>query len=251
MSKEGEIMSITKRQEQILKLLHENRHMTVERLSEVTYTSPSSIRRDLTHLQNMCFIKRTHGGASILDETNHPAHLNSRMTKNIIGKRKIAKKAAELLHDSMTVMLDGSTTAGFLIPYLAKHKNIILFTNNMITAVNAVNMGIKTHCTGGVSVNGSAVLSGETSYNTVKNINPDILFFSSQSLDINGTITDSTAEENYLRQLMIESSKQSVFLCDSEKFNRKSLYTLTSINNIDVAVFDEPWNDLQAKCKIL
>ena len=58
-------MSITKRQEQILQLLNENRFMTVEKLSKLTYTSASSIRRDLTKLQNMYFIKRTHGGASI------------------------------------------------------------------------------------------------------------------------------------------------------------------------------------------
>lgn len=232
-------MGITKRQEQILNLLNENRHMTVEKLSEITYTSPSSIRRDLTHLQNMCYIKRTHGGASILDENNQPAHLNIRMTKNIIGKRKIAKKAEVLICDGMTVMVDGSTTPSFLIPYIAKKKDVTLFTNNMITAVNAINMGIKTYCTGGFSVNGSAVLSGETAYNAVKNINPDILFFSSQSIDINGIITDSNAEENYLRKLMMESAGKRVFLCDSEKFNTKSLYRLTSIDDIDVAVFDE------------
>ena len=42
-----------KRQEQILGLLNENGFMTVEKLSELTYTSASSIRRDLTKLQNM------------------------------------------------------------------------------------------------------------------------------------------------------------------------------------------------------
>ena len=247
----GDEMSISKRQELILKLLHEYRHMTVKKLAQTTYASPSSIRRDLTHLQNMCYIKRTHGGASILDGTNRVEHLNSRMSKNIKGKRKIALKASTLLEDGQSIMLDGSTTASFLIPYIAKHKDVTLFTNSMITAINAVNMGIKTHCTGGLSVNGSAVLSSETAYNTVKNINPDILFFSSQCIDINGMITDSTAEENYLRQLMIESAKKRVFLCDSEKFNTKSLYKLVSIDDIDIAVFDEKWDELNTKCWIL
>lgn len=244
-------MSTTERQEKILNLLHENRHMTVEMLAEAVFTSPSSIRRDLTHLQNMCYIKRTHGGASILDGTNQVAHLNTRMTKNVKGKRKIAQKASELLKDGQNIMLDGSTTASFLIPYIAKHKNITLFTNNMITAVNAINMGIHTHCIGGSSVNGSAVLSGEAAYYAVRNINPNILFFSSQSININGIITDSTEEENYLRRLMIEAADTSVFLCDSEKFNTRSMYTLASVNEIDFAVFDEPWDELKTKCKIL
>ncbi|MBR5587030.1 MAG: DeoR/GlpR transcriptional regulator [Clostridia bacterium] len=244
-------MSITKRQEQILELLNEYRFMTVEKIAEITYTSPSSIRRDLTKLQNMFFIKRTHGGASVLDGDNKAAPLNSRINQNVLGKRKIAKKAACLIRDGQTIMLDGSSTAGFLIPHIAKHKNVTLFTNNMITAINAINYGISTHCIGGESVNNSAVLSGTQSYRIASEIHPDILFFSSYGLDKNGVISDPTEEENYLRSLMIANTRQSVFLCDCEKFNRKSVYTLTSLDNIDFAVFDTEWNDLKTRCKIL
>ena len=244
-------MSITKRQEQILELLNEYQFMTVSKISELTYTSPSSIRRDLTKLENMCFIKRTHGGAGLLDENNKPAPLSSRMEKNITGKRKIAKKAASLICNGQTVMLDGSSTAGFLIPHIAKYDDIVLFTNNMITAINAINYGISTHCIGGSSVNNSAVLSGTQSYKTVRGIHPDILFFSSHGLDRNGIISDPTEEENYLRSLMIANAGQSVFLCDCEKFNRRSVYELASLNDIDVAVFDTEWNELKTNCKII
>ena len=244
-------MSITKRQEQILELLNENRFLTVGRLSELTYTSPSSIRRDLTKLQNMCFIKRTHGGASLLDQNNQAAPYNNRLSQNIIGKKKIAKKAAALICDGQSIMLDGSSTAAFLLPYIAKHKDIHLFTNNMITAINAINYGITTYCIGGSSINHSAVLGGAQSYKAVSEIHPDILFFSSHSLDINGIISDPTEEENYLRQLMLKNAKQSVFLCDSEKFNRRALYTLTSINDVDIAVLDVVWSELKVKCKVM
>ena len=57
-------MSTTQRQEEILELLNEHGFLTVERLSELTYTSPSSIRRDLARLGALSLIKRTHGGAS-------------------------------------------------------------------------------------------------------------------------------------------------------------------------------------------
>ena len=93
MSRKGIEMSITKRQEYILKLLDENSFLTVERLSSLTYTSPSSIRRDLNALQNMCLIKRTHGGAKVLDEINGAAPFYNRLTQNVQGKKKIAKKA--------------------------------------------------------------------------------------------------------------------------------------------------------------
>ena len=79
----------------------------------------------------------------------------------------------------------------------------------------------------------------------------DIFFFSSNALDKNGIISDPSEEENYLRSLMLENTKKSVFLCDSEKFGRKSLYTLASIKDIDAAVFDTPWEELKTRCRIL
>ncbi len=244
-------MSISNRQEKILELLRENSYLSVARLSEITYTSPSSIRRDLSHLENLRLIKRSHGGAGVLNEINRATPLDSRMIKNTVAKRKIAKKAAELLFDEQTVMLDGSSTASFLIPYIAKHKDITLFTNNMITAINAINYGIKTHCIGGSSVNNTAVLSGEESYKSALGLHPDILFFSSHAISDEGIISDPTEEENFLRSIMLKNAKTKVFLCDSEKFGKNSLYTLCSVNEVDYAVFDENFEKLNTICKFL
>ena len=244
-------MNLTGRQEQILSLLREQRFLSVERLSQLTYTSPSSIRRDLTQLQNLQLIKRTHGGAGVLNEVDQAAPLNNRMTKNVVGKRKIAKKAAVFLQDGMTVMLDSSTTAGFLIPIIAKHKDITLFTNNMLTALEAINYGIDTHCLGGHSVNRSAALSGPIGYANAAGIRPNICFFSSHSLDVGGVISDPTEEENHMRSIMLSSAEKRIFLCDHEKFGRRALYTLTTLDDIDAAVFDEPWDELHTTCQIL
>lgn len=244
-------MSITKRQEEILEHLNEHTFLTVERLSELTYTSPSSIRRDLAKLQNLSLIKRTHGGASAFNAVNQTVPFNSRISKNTTEKRQIAKKAATLLHDGQSVMLDGSSTAGFLIPYIAKHKDMLVFTNNMLTAINAVNYGIATHCIGGCSVDCSAVLSGTQAYRTVSELFPDILFFSSKSLSRDGVISDPVSEENYIRSLMLEHAKCSVFLCDSEKFDSESLYALTTLDKIDACVFDRSFPELRTRCRIL
>ena len=244
-------MSMTKRQNEILDLLHENGFMTVEKLANVMFTSQSSIRRDLTKLQNLSLVRRTHGGAEALGEINDAVPFNSRMAKNVSEKRKIAKVAQVLLKDGQSVMLDGSTTAGFLIPYIAKHKDMIVFTNNMLTAISSVNYGIKTYCIGGLSVNQSVVLSGDAAYRAIADIYPDILFFSSKSIDKDGGVYDPIPEENYIRELMLKNAKYRVFLCDSEKFGKRSLYKLTDLDKIDACVFDKPFSELKTKCKVL
>ena len=78
-----------------------------------------------------------------------------------------------------------------------------------------------------------------------------LLFFSSQSLDEDGNISDSTEEENYVRKLMLQSAKESVFLCDSDKFGNTSLHRLCNLDSVSFAVFDQDYPQLKTICKIL
>ncbi len=237
-------MSTSKRQEQILEIIRNRNYISVNELAKLTYTSPSSIRRDLTSMQNQGLVARSHGGVTLPDSIRGVASFHDRMTKNAAEKRIIAKKAASLLKNGQTVLLDSSSTAGFLVPYLALFESVTVFTNNLVTAMSLIEAGVNTHCIGGSSVGGSAAMSGSEAFRTVSSIRPDILFFSSQSLDSDGIISDSTEEENYMRSLMIDSAKKTVFLCDSNKFCARSIYTLTSIDKIDVSVFDKDFESL-------
>ena len=49
----------------------------------------------------------------------------------------------------------------------------------------------------------------------------------------------------------VKGGRRRVFLCDGEKFNRKALYTLASVNDMDYVVFDVPWEALKVKCRLL
>ena len=232
-------MSVTERHKQILEILNDRYYVTVKELAQITYTSASSIRRDLTYMQNFGIVKRLHGGVTLPDITNGVASFYDRMQKNINEKRIIAKKAAEFLVDGQSIIIDSSSTAYFLLPYIAKLKSATVFTNNISTALKAIELGINTHCLGGSSINGSPALSGTETYKALADISADILFFSSQGLDANGIISDSTEEENYVTSLMLKAAKKTIFLCDSTKLGQSYLYKLTDVNLIDKCIFNE------------
>lgn len=244
-------MSISDRQKHILAILNDRGFITVQELSTLTFTSASSIRRDLTYLQDNGLVKRLHGGVSSVAPLTNVASFYDRTHKNVKEKRLLAQKAAALLKDGQTVLLDSSTTATFLLPYIAKHHNITVFTNNLSTTLHAIELGIQVHCLGGRAISGSAVLSSAETFSALANIMVDILFFSSQSLDSQGHISDATEEENYARRMMLNSAKTKVFLCDSEKFNTRNTYMLCNLDDIDYAVFDIPYSELSTDCKIL
>lgn len=244
-------MSISERQQKILQTLGEQQFITVQALAKQTFTSPSSIRRDLSTLENQGLVRRTHGGVTLPEPVRGVASFQRRKSKNVSQKRLIAKKAAALLRDGQSILLDGSSTVTFLLPYIARRSGIKLFVNNLSTAMSAIELGIDTYCLGGHSVNGSAVLSGSGAYQALASLQVDILFFSSQSLAADGTISDSTEEENYLRSLMVQAAQTRVFLCDSEKFGKQSLFTLGRLDEIDLAVFDREYPELEHCCPLL
>ena len=137
-------MSISERQKQIVEILNERTYISVNELSKLTFTSTSSIRRDLTYLQDNGIVKRLHGGVTLSEVINNVASFYDRARKNVKEKRIIAQKAVSLLKDGQSILLDSSTTATFLLPYIAKFHGITLFTNNLSTALKAIELGINT-----------------------------------------------------------------------------------------------------------
>lgn len=50
---------------------------------------------------------------------------------------------------------------------------------------------------------------------------------------------------------MLERAKIRVFLCDSTKFDKRSLYKLTNLNDVDFAVLDKEYEGLTASTALL
>ena len=244
-------MKLSTRQKELLNIISETGYVSVEELAHRTFTSASSIRRDLANMQTLGLVKRTHGGVSLPEMYGSVAGFYNRSQRNVKEKRLIAGKAAALLKNGQSILLDSSSTASFLLPYIAKLEGATVFTNNLETAISALKMGISTHCIGGCAINGSVSLGGTQAYKALSDIHVDILFFSSQSLNREGVISDATEGENFVRMQMLTRARTTVFLCDSEKFNTDSLYTLAPLDRIDFAVFDKPFEGLSTTATVL
>ena len=76
-------MQLSERQKELLEIIRSNSYISVNELAEETFTSPSSIRRDLTKLQNLGLVKRLHGGASLTESAGSVAGFYRPATKNI------------------------------------------------------------------------------------------------------------------------------------------------------------------------
>lgn len=229
----GGKVKLSEREEFIINTLKTVRYASVKYLSNVTYTSPSSIRRDLTRLENAGIVKRSYGGVTLVDGDEIAPPIFMRKDKNRSQKLAIARKASALIKDGMTIILDGSTTAFYLLNHIVERKNVTVITNSLLTASTAIEYGIKVYSTGGYSENGSPVLIGAYAEETFQKLTADICFISSSSLSNDGDVTDINEQENKLRKIIMERVKVKVLLLDNSKKGKLATHVLCKLSDFD------------------
>ena len=232
-------MIIGERHRRIVEELKNDPSIGVSELAAKLYVSEPTIRRDLTELHNKGIVTKIYGGAILNTATAYremPFFL--RENEKSSTKSEMGKKASALIQDGMVIMLDGSTSAFHIVPYLAKFNNLTVITSGAKTAVALAEANIRTFCTGGEMIIHSFSYVGQQAEDFVRNVNADILFFSCHGLDDKGRMTDNAIEEANLRKIMFEHSAKKVLLCDSSKIGKTYFYNMGNISDVDAVISD-------------
>ena len=233
-------MMISERHRRILEELKTKPDVTVRELATLLCVSEPTVRRDFTELHRKGFITKIYGGA-ILNQGAADREIPFFLRENEKStlKAEMGARAAELVRDGMVIMLDGSTSAYHLVPYLARRKDLIVITSGAKTAVALAEANIRTFCTGGQMLIHSFSYVGEQAEDFVRNLNADLLFFSCHGLTDQGRMTDRAIEEANLRKVMFASCKKKILLCDSSKFGKTCFYNMGHVNEIDGIISEQ------------
>ena len=226
------------RYQQILKILSDGRYTSVEQLSEELFVSLPTIRRDLTAMQDMGLVVRSHGGVVKRSTDNDGAPQPFRAGVNTGAKLKIAKAAAGLLRDNSVIFLDESTTAMHLIDHLSGFSNITVITNNMSVLQRLYKYRIAAYCLGGGLDYNTMSFYGAEAMELVERFGIDTVFFSSSALTPSGMIADYCEDANEMRRKVLQIAETSVFLCDKSKIGKHGLHILAPLKDIDYLITD-------------
>lgn len=230
------------RHHEILNILKEQGFASVSELSERLYASPPTIRRDLAFLQKEGLIHRSHGGAISADEKKG-APVSFRSGTKLQQKNKICRLASQLIRPGSLILIDASTTGSHLVDFMSKDDELTVVTNGYPICQALAEKNIRTFSSGGRLLKNSMAFVGKTAEDVLRQFNADFFFFSSSSLDSSGIISDYSEEETALRKVMFQQSRQSVFLCDSEKFNSQSPFRFFPLKQVHHVVTDAPLSD--------
>lgn len=234
-------MLISERQNQIIRLLEQNPRITVRELAQALSFSEPTIRRDFTELHKKGIITKCYGGA-ILNQGKADREIPFVLRENEKSRPKaeMGLQASRFISDGMVVMLDGSTSAYHLVPYLAKFKDIIVITSGAKTAVALAELQIPVYCTGGRMRTNSFSYVGREAEEMVERFNANVVFFSCHGLSVDGRMSDLSVEEASLRRVMLRKSRKKYLLCDSSKFDKVYFYDMGDISELDAVISDKP-----------
>jgi DeoR family transcriptional regulator of aga operon len=242
------------RAEKIMKLLLRDGSASVEELIAAVGSSAPSIRRDLTSLEKRGLVKRTHGGATLVEPLlyepfRYDSSFQSREQRCAPEKRRIGLAAAELIQENETVGLTAGTTTTQIGRSIRHRSNIKVITNAINIGMELCNQpGIKTYLTGGVVPWAwSFSLSGQAAINFLNDVYLDKVFVGVVGIDVERGATTLESDEALTFRAMLRQAKQVIAVADSSKVGHVSAALICPISDVDILITDTGATDRTIK----
>jgi DeoR family transcriptional regulator of aga operon len=233
------------RAKEILRLLLSHGKTSVEELTRLFETSPASVRRDLTRLEERGLVHRTHGGALLAGHVYEPfrfdASFHVREERFAAEKRRIAMAAADLVQENETIGFTAGTTTTQIARVMRLRTGLHIVTNavNIGMELNASN-GLDTTLTGGsLRWPGAFSLIGPTALESLNTVVMDKVFIGVCGIDPELGATIIEADEAAVFRAMTRHAKQVVIVADSSKVGMTSPAVICPVTDIDILITDD------------
>jgi DeoR family transcriptional regulator of aga operon len=238
------------RENQILKKLRHRGHVLLDQLTHDLDVSPASIRRDLARLELKGLVRRTPGGATLVETLlyepfRYDSLFQKRVSHRATEKRRIGLAAAELIQEHETVGFTAGTTTTEAARVIRNRHNIRVITNAVNIAMELCNCeGLQTLVTGGfVQWAGSFSLVGHAAINFLQEIYMDKVFVAVCGIDASRGVTLIEPEESSTFRAMIRQGKQVIVLADSSKLGVVTPALVCPVSDIHMLITDSDASD--------
>ncbi len=231
---------ITERQSTILEILIDKPGTTVIELSRLLEVTDATIRNDLNHLSTRGLIVRSHGKAT---PSLHPMMIK-RQRANLKEKMKIAKKAAEMIGNGDTVLIDSGTTTAIIPRYLIGRRDIHVITNSILQIAHfRLNPSITFTMVGGEYRFLDECFVGPLSLDALSRFNAKYAFIGTIGFTAEHGLTTYSLEIADIIIQMVRRADQVVLCADSSKWGKKGNVNTIRLSEVDCLVTDEAASD--------
>ena len=236
------------RRMKILDWLQEEGSARVRDLSSAFAVSEATIRQDLERLESDGHITRQHGGAFLRTVPRQVETLSLQHMENIDKKRKIGVKAASLIGDGETIILDAGTTTTEIAHNLLGRSSLTVITNALnIALMLGATPGYAVHMPGGQFKAPTLSLSGDKAADYFQDVFAGKLFLATAGVAPDSGLTYPSFADLQLKQAMIRAASHVYLVADSTKINRSSFTRLGTLDVINSFITDDGIRDEDAR----
>jgi DeoR family transcriptional regulator of aga operon len=243
-------MKENKRIDGVLRELRRKGSISLDELVKHLQASPASVRRDLAKLEMKGLIRRTPGGATLVEPLlyepfRYDSVFQNREQHRAADKRRIGLAAGELIQENEAVGFTAGTTTTHVARTLRNRHNIRVITNAVNIAMELSNCeGLRTFVTGGfVQWAGSFSLTGHSAINFLKDIYMDKVFISVCGIDVARGVTLIESEEALTFRAMIQQAKKTIVVADSSKLGVVNPALVCPVSEIQMLITDTRASD--------
>lgn len=236
-------LNIEERRNGILEILTHQGKVKVNELSKLFGISEVTIRNDLTELEAIGMLERTHGGAVSTYKAYYNMSITDRLRTNEEEKRNIASTVASMISDVDTIMINSGTTTLLVVQELKNIKNLTIVTNSIPISLESGNFKeIHVILLGGNFNARDQFTYGDDALSLLKKYKANKLILSVDGVNYeDGISTYHHLEAEVNRQMMARVNK-TIVVADYTKVGRTSFAHIAPIENIDVLVTNHKAN---------
>src|SRR6266513_538627 len=233
------------RGEKILQELLRNGEVSVEHLSKRLKISPSTVRRELTELERVGLLRRTHGGAvrvepMLYEPFRHVSSFGAQEQLHSAEKRRIGLAAAEIVQDGDIIAIGAGTTTTQVARSIRHRKGITVLTNAINIAMELSHqVDLKVIVSGGTLSGDWFALTGPVAIAAVGEIFVDRAFIGVDGVHPEHGLTTNYPDQASVHRAMMRQARQRIVVADHTKIGDIGTALIAPASDVDLIITDK------------
>ena len=233
-------MHASARQAAILRSLEDQSVCRVAELAARLEVSGETIRRDVKALENRGLVAHLHGAVALRNLLREPA-FQKRLDQNAEAKKIIARRAAGLINNGDSLMLDTGSTTSFVARALSDHQDLMVVTNcSEIARILSASGRNRVYLAGGEFRADDAAVFGASATAFVQQFRVRWAVLSIGAINLVDGFMDYHLIEAEFSRAVIGQANHIMVVADHSKFGNQASVKVCSLDAVDRVVTDAP-----------
>lgn len=213
--------------------------LKVTEIALMSNVSEMTVRRDLEELESLGTLTRVHGGAVSNVSRSFEPGFAVRSGQNVEAKQRIGARAAGLVREGETLIIDAGTTTVHVAESLRPDLHLrVLALSLRVADVLADMPNVTLMIPGGVVRRHERSFVGGMAVRTFEHLAFDTAILTSGGVDVEAGVTEYEFDDAETKQAALRSARRKIVVADASKLGAVAFVRLCPIDQIDVVVTD-------------